>query len=227
MRFPALLFRNRQSGTNQSNMGKTLREIAQSLPGLGIDFLGEQTKIVLIFEQAPHAFVGVIQRFTAERELLDCPEAANPECAFGWRTLISVKQAVTRAELVLYCTIRALHAGGIRALEAVPWNPKQRCVELVAIENTDVSLQRFIPDARFDLLADTITLSHERFLWNVVKKSFVAQGQETIECRPAHQLRMRVMCASGSRFPNALVREVPVFSDVLPQSDKYFLRDHV
>src|SRR5690242_7803641 len=67
-----------QRGVDQANMGERLGVVAQGLPGVWLELLGQQPDIVGCREQGLE-ILGCATFISSERAAFDVPEAANAE----------------------------------------------------------------------------------------------------------------------------------------------------
>ena len=80
-----------QGGADQSYVGKSLREISQSLSFQRICFFGVQTNVISIVQDLLKCILGLFECFLTSREMFDYPEAAYSEGPFWGLTFVTVK----------------------------------------------------------------------------------------------------------------------------------------
>src|SRR3954467_15094240 len=104
-----------------------------------------------------------------------------------------------------------------RIREPVPAQEQQTGVHGVLAENLRVALKARTPAMLLDILADAPPVLLEPAHWNPLDRSHAVQLDQPVERHPAEDSRVRVMLRCAARLPDAVVRKLPVLTDVSPE----------
>lgn len=81
-------------GVDESHVREGLREVAERISRLGIDFLRVQAKIVLVCEQLAKREMSFLQSPSAQRQVFSTPEAAYPKNAFWGIEAMTIQEGI-------------------------------------------------------------------------------------------------------------------------------------
>src|SRR5690348_1184459 len=210
-----LLHRKRR--IDQSDVGKSLREIPQGAPVFRIELFREQADFIRKGERVLEELLRLIEIAPA-REMVNSPEGAYPERAlFAGEVvvpaLIAVEEAVAPQPLP-NAVVGAPDAWVTRVLESETGHQQQARIHGLAIEFEGVAGDGVAVPALLDGLGNLAP-----FLLELAPqlaqphRSLFVELEQPVERDPAHQLGEGVMPGLAADLPDSVVRFAPLSAD--------------
>src|SRR2546427_3351406 len=116
------------------------------------------------------------QRPAAECQVLRLPKTADSEGSLRRFRPIAIQQSIRRCQTFLNGAICGAHAWRSCLFKSIPRKQKQTGVQLIAIEQADVTLQSLIPTALLDLTSDQLAIVLVDIQWSPAQQSPFLKG---------------------------------------------------
>src|SRR5581483_6797808 len=107
-----------------------------------------------------------------------------------------------------------LHARRVSGFEPVVGHQEQGSINVAATKRANVAVKLGVPGAVLYLVGDVLTLTLEQSGGNAGDAVLFTEREKAIEGGPTKHARVGVILRTLARLPDALVRFIPVVSDV-------------
>ena len=159
----------------------------------------------------------------APSQVIDRPEAADPESAFPRRQAVTARlvpvEETVASEPRMDEVERPAHARIVRSFVSKASHEQQRRVHPVSIELAHVATKAFIEAPRLYHRADLVALLPEARRVDADKAAF-RELDHAVERCPAHHFREGVVPLRPANLPNAIIRFAPFLARGLPEASE-------